>query len=389
MTSCLACWLHWACPRHPAPSPVVYPPPQFSAGRCLWPGCGKTIKGKSQHRQFHWSTHTGEKPYKCDFVGCSRAFAVSCNLTTHKLRHAGKKPNKCTFKDCGKAFTALYDLAAHKRTHTGEKPYKCEFEGCNKAFARVHHLHQHERTHTGERPCKCSFGGCDKAFTRLDHLHQHERTHTGEKPYKCTFENCGYTSTHSGHIKTHHKAMHTPEGAARQKRKENLMHLALKERKVVLDYGNSGSNPNLTVDLSCVGGTRAHPDFTEQGEEVLNFYECQEHHHSHYPLSCEVKRWNDIYSALRVGGETRAICFYLVNPDSYTIDGVKEKTLFRERMDAVVNLSRRNRKPEQPFTLFFCYYPVCKYPGKKDRFPEILMDPDFPEELKGCVRCIY
>lgn len=165
------------------------------------------------------------------------------------------------------------------------------------------------------------------------------------------------------------------------------MHLALKERKVVLDYGNSGSNPNQTIDLSCVGGTRAFPDFTEQLEEVFNFFECQEDHHSHYPLSCEVKRWNDIYAALRAGGETRAIAFYLVNPDSYTVDGVKGKWKYKERMDKVVEISRKT--PERPFTLFFCFYPVCKFEGIEDLFPEILDDPDFPDELKKCVRCVY
>lgn len=167
------------------------------------------------------------------------------------------------------------------------------------------------------------------------------------------------------------------------------MHLALKERKVVLDYGNAGSNPNQTIDLSCVGGTRAYPDFTEQGEEVLNFYECQEGHHSHYPLSCEVKRWTDIYAALRAGGETRAVCFYLVNPDPYTINGLKQKRLYKDRMDKVVEISRANRKPEQPFVLFFCFYPVCKFPGNEQLFPEILADADFPDELKTCVRCVY
>lgn len=167
------------------------------------------------------------------------------------------------------------------------------------------------------------------------------------------------------------------------------MHLALKERKVVLDYGNSGSNPNQHIDLSCVGGTRAYPDFTVQKEKVLELWECQENHHSHYPLSCEVKRWNDIYSALRASGETRAVVFYLVNPDAYTVCGEKKKRTFTARMDQIVDISRANEEPELLFTLFFAYYPVGRFKGKKYLFPVILDDPDFPDELKKCVRCVY
>lgn len=167
------------------------------------------------------------------------------------------------------------------------------------------------------------------------------------------------------------------------------MHLALKERGKVLDYGNSGSNPNTHIDFSCLGGTRAFVDFVVQKSDVLELWECQEFHHSHYPLSCEVKRWNDIYSALRIGGETRAIVFYLVNPDPYSVDGVKQKITFKARMDKVVDISNKEEKDRRPFTLYFAFYPTCSFPGTKHKYPEILKDPDFPDELKKCVMCVY
>ena len=52
---------------------------------------------------------------------------------------------KCTFSPC--AFTTFHPttLRDHLTTHTGEKPYKCDFDGCNVALTTSGALSRHQR----------------------------------------------------------------------------------------------------------------------------------------------------------------------------------------------------------------------------------------------------
>ena len=55
------------------------------------------------------------------------------------------------FEACNKAYSRLENLKTHLRSHTGEKPYTCEFPGCSKAFSNASDRAKHQnRTHSNE-----------------------------------------------------------------------------------------------------------------------------------------------------------------------------------------------------------------------------------------------
>ncbi|XP_012258428.2 RE1-silencing transcription factor [Athalia rosae] len=73
---------------------------------------------------------------------------------------------KCTF--CNRVFPREKSLQAHLRTHTGERPYPCDYPGCTKAFTQSGQLKTHQRLHTGEKPFLCTEAGCEMRFTHAN-----------------------------------------------------------------------------------------------------------------------------------------------------------------------------------------------------------------------------
>ncbi|CAM4605819.1 unnamed protein product [Lepidochelys kempii] len=149
---------------------------------CRWEGCSKEFDTQEQlvHHINNEHIHGEKKEFVCHWRECSREqrpFKAQYMLVVHMRRHTGEKPHKCTFEGCHKAYSRLENLKTHLRSHTGEKPYVCEHEGCNKAFSNASDRAKHQnRTHSNEKPYVCKIPGCTKRYTDPSSLRKHVKT---------------------------------------------------------------------------------------------------------------------------------------------------------------------------------------------------------------------
>ncbi|XP_060520095.1 transcriptional activator cubitus interruptus [Cylas formicarius] len=164
-------------------------PGDFIETNCHWKDCG-TEFGTQDELVKHINNdhiHANKKSFVCRWEGCSRAekpFKAQYMLVVHMRRHTGEKPHKCTFEGCVKAYSRLENLKTHLRSHTGEKPYTCEYPGCSKAFSNASDRAKHQnRTHSNEKPYVCKAPGCTKRYTDPSSLRKHVKTVHGAEFY--------------------------------------------------------------------------------------------------------------------------------------------------------------------------------------------------------------
>ncbi|CDQ70497.1 unnamed protein product [Oncorhynchus mykiss] len=156
---------------------------------CHWEGCSKEYDTQEQlvHHINNDHIHGEKKEFVCRWDECSREqkpFKAQYMLVVHMRRHTGEKPHKCTFEGCCKAYSRLENLKTHLRSHTGEKPYVCDHEGCNKAFSNASDRAKHQnRTHSNEKPYVCKVPGCTKRYTDPSSLRKHVKTVHGPEAH--------------------------------------------------------------------------------------------------------------------------------------------------------------------------------------------------------------
>ncbi|XP_027708527.1 zinc finger protein GLIS1 [Vombatus ursinus] len=175
-------------------SPKALPPSdgeelELGGGRqvCRWIDCDAAYDQQEELVRHIEKTHIDQRKgedFTCFWAGCVRRykpFNARYKLLIHMRVHSGEKPNKCMFEGCNKAFSRLENLKIHLRSHTGEKPYLCQHPGCQKAFSNSSDRAKHQRTHLDTKPYACQIPGCSKRYTDPSSLRKHVKAHSAKE----------------------------------------------------------------------------------------------------------------------------------------------------------------------------------------------------------------
>ncbi|XP_021351101.1 zinc finger protein GLIS3-like isoform X2 [Mizuhopecten yessoensis] len=155
---------------------------------CRWIDCNLMFKEQDELVRHIEKAHIDQRKgedFTCFWSGCQRRykpFNARYKLLIHMRVHSGEKPNKCTFEGCNKAFSRLENLKIHLRSHTGERPYVCTHIGCTKAFSNSSDRAKHQRTHLDTKPYACQVAGCNKRYTDPSSLRKHVKNHNQKDP---------------------------------------------------------------------------------------------------------------------------------------------------------------------------------------------------------------
>ncbi|KAK8378611.1 hypothetical protein O3P69_011241 [Scylla paramamosain] len=126
------------------PPPPPPPPPVQSLGSSNKLATIQSPPSKVEREEDEGNAEEGERAYRCEVVGCGRAFCRNEELTRHLRIHSGHRPFTC--QKCGRRFVRRDHLTKHQRTHLPthvKRSYTCPLPACTHRYTRSDALTRH------------------------------------------------------------------------------------------------------------------------------------------------------------------------------------------------------------------------------------------------------
>lgn len=100
--------------------------------------------------KYHMAHHSDERPFQCDFPGCSNAYKTKADLRQHQKSHEKQLGATFSCAQCSLTFDSSTKLNVHNRQfHISKSRRRTKCDMCSKSFLD---LAEHKRKAHATRP---------------------------------------------------------------------------------------------------------------------------------------------------------------------------------------------------------------------------------------------